>query len=156
MRYAVLSDVHANFEALTAVAEDIESRSVRKVIFLGDAVGYGADPVNSMRLIEKISDKIVAGNHDHIIGTITDMEDTSNGVVSPIRWTKGVLSNQEIEKLVSLPLEYSGDGIPCVHGSPYNPQEWHYMMTADDAKKGFAASNKKIIFVEKIKTKYSI
>ncbi|MBC2716110.1 MAG: metallophosphoesterase family protein [Desulfobacteraceae bacterium] len=147
MRYAVLSDVHANLEALTAVLEDIEGRSVRKVFFLGDAVGYGADPVDALRLIEEISDEVVAGNHDHIIGTLTDMEDTSIGVVSSIRWTKGMLSNQEIEKLANLPLEYSGDGIHCVHGSPHNPRQWHYMMAADDAKKGFAASNEKIIFV---------
>jgi predicted phosphodiesterase len=66
MRLAILSDVHANLEALTAVIQDIEKSSVEKVIFLGDAVGYGADPNDCVRLIGDLCDIKLLGNHDYV------------------------------------------------------------------------------------------
>ncbi len=44
MLWAVLSDVHANLEALDAVLKDVDRRNIRDILFLGDAVGYGPDP----------------------------------------------------------------------------------------------------------------
>ncbi len=44
MKYAILSDIHGNLEALTTVLEDIENRLIKKTVFLGDAIGYGANP----------------------------------------------------------------------------------------------------------------
>lgn len=63
MKIAILSDVHGNLEALTAVLEDLDRRSISRVLFLGDVVGHGADPEGCLGLLEKRVHRPVAGNH---------------------------------------------------------------------------------------------
>ena len=65
MRYAVLSDVHGNLEALSAVLADAASEGALGILCLGDAVGYGADPAPCVDLLGERSARMVAGNHEH-------------------------------------------------------------------------------------------
>jgi predicted phosphodiesterase len=76
MRMGILSDIHANLEALDAVLEDAERRSVEAWWFLGDAVGYGGDPeevVVRTRALHPLAD--VRGNHDKVVAGIEEPED---------------------------------------------------------------------------------
>lgn len=61
---AVISDVHANLPALEAVLDDIEARGIERVWCLGDTVGYGASPVECLRLVREQCELVLAGNHD--------------------------------------------------------------------------------------------
>lgn len=63
VKYAILSDVHANLEALRAVLDDAEPRA-DGVLCLGDTVGYGADPEACVELLASRAGAIVAGNHE--------------------------------------------------------------------------------------------
>ena len=62
--YAVLSDVHANLEALESVLDDIGRRGIREMLFLGDATGYGPDPDRCVSLLREKCGLLIAGNHD--------------------------------------------------------------------------------------------
>jgi predicted phosphodiesterase len=64
MRYGILSDTHANIEALEAVLKAFESESVDKFICLGDTVGYGASPNEACNLMRATVAQTVLGNHD--------------------------------------------------------------------------------------------
>jgi diadenosine tetraphosphatase ApaH/serine/threonine PP2A family protein phosphatase len=148
VKVAILSDVHANLEALTAVLEDVESRSVDKILFLGDAVGYGADPVTCLERLENSVYRFVAGNHDHSAGSDQEcLDDLHENAAAAIRWTRGVLPPEVKDRLRKLPLDSVNEGTYLVHGSPYQPGRWEYVMSAQDAERGFGACENKVIFV---------
>ena len=65
MRYAVLSDVHGNLEALSAVLADAAAEGALGILCLGDVVGYGADPNACVEILGERAARIVAGNHEH-------------------------------------------------------------------------------------------
>ena len=147
MKFAILSDIHGNLEALSAILEDLDRHSIRKVLFLGDAVGYGADPIACWKLIEQKADIRIAGNHDVVAATITEIDDFEKDNTSSIRWTNRKLDTHTKKRITTLDLEYVENEMHCVHGSPFQPENWHYIMTDKDAERGFANSSAQLIFV---------
>ena len=103
MRYAIISDIHSNLEALTAVIDDIERRSAGTILCLGDIVGYGADPIECLRIVEKISDELIQGNHDEAAATGEGIEYFNEHAAQAARWTAERLSDEEKVKLAALP-----------------------------------------------------
>jgi predicted phosphodiesterase len=65
--YAIISDVHANAEALSAVLEDAARQGAEKVISLGDTVGYGPMPAAAVKLVREHCEVVLAGNHDDAV-----------------------------------------------------------------------------------------
>jgi diadenosine tetraphosphatase ApaH/serine/threonine PP2A family protein phosphatase len=148
VKVAILSDVHANLEALTAVLDDVEGRHVDRILFLGDAVGYGADPIRCLELLEKSASRFVAGNHDHAAGNDQEeVEGFTEDAAAAISWTRGVLPPEAKDRLRKLPLDCLDEGTYLVHGSPYKPGRWEYFMSAQDADKGFGACENNVTFV---------
>ncbi|MBN1573227.1 MAG: metallophosphoesterase family protein [Deltaproteobacteria bacterium] len=149
MNYAVLSDVHGNIEALTAVLEDVERSSVMKIVFLGDVVGYGADPAECLRLIEGASDISVVGNHDLAIADGSGLDDLNEDAALAARWTATLVSDYDRKKMMKLPLEHveADSGIHFVHGSPDRPERFNYILSKWDAEKGFAGCGSRVVFV---------
>lgn len=148
MEVALLSDVHANLEALTAVVEELERRQIGRLLFLGDAVGYGADPEPCLEILEKLAGRFVAGNHDRAAAIEEEsLDHFSEDAGASIRWTREVLSSQGKDRLRRLPLECLEEGMHLVHGSPHQPDRWNYVMDELDAERGFAASGAGMIFV---------
>ncbi len=148
MKIAILSDVHGNLEALTAVFQDMRGRAVERIFFLGDAVGYGADPGPCIELLEKSAFLFVAGNHDLAAANDQDrLECFHEDAATAIRWTRGTLAQEAKERLRRLPLEWREEGVHLVHGSPYRPDRWEYVMSAKEAERGFGASDSTVIFV---------
>ena len=80
MRIAVISDIHGNLEALTAVFRDIESHQVEAIHCLGDVIGYGCDPRACLHLVEENCDIKLVGNHEYIEDRTGD---TWSGAVGP-------------------------------------------------------------------------
>ena len=99
MKYAIISDVHGNLEALGAVVADIEKMGVDRVFFLGDAVGYAADPQKCIMLLDSVCDVMIAGNHDKIVATSLGMEDLSPAALASLRWTIDVITGDEVRWL---------------------------------------------------------
>ncbi|HEX3020084.1 MAG TPA: metallophosphoesterase family protein [Chitinispirillaceae bacterium] len=127
MKYAMISDIHGNLEALIAVLNDIRGKSVDSIICLGDIVGYYPDPERCVELIRENVDLCVAGNHDYAaIGKI-DTQNFTFHAFAAMEWTKQNISSIAQEYLSSLPLTIEKDEMFFTHSSPSNPQEWVYV-----------------------------
>jgi len=138
-KYAVISDVHANAEALKSVLRDIKKRQIQDIFFLGDAVGYGPEPNESVGLLKSECKTIIAGNHDWGVLGLTETVSFNEYARIAIDWTKGVLRAENIEILRTAPLksEISWLDITLVHATPCEPEKWHYLLTLSDAEINF-------------------
>ncbi len=127
MKRAIISDIHGNLEALTAVLEDIKSQGVSQIYCLGDIIGYGPNPCQCIDMAIQF-DGAVLGNHDQ--GALFDPEGFSTGAERAIFWTRDQLESpagddeSNLERwdfLCELPRTVREDGFMYVHGSPRNP-----------------------------------
>jgi len=126
VRRAILSDIHGNLEALTAVLEDIRQVGVDEIYCLGDIVGYGPNPCECVDIVREFQ-LVVLGNHDQ--GALFDPEGFSSGAERAIFWTRQQLeggqdleaAQQRIEFLCELPRCRRDHGFLYVHGSARNP-----------------------------------
>ena len=138
MRYAIISDIHANLTAFIAVLDDIKGwGGVDKVWCLGDIVGYGPDPHECIEALRQIDHICVAGNHDLAsIGKIGTDEFNPDAAES-CRWTAKQLTSGDIAYLEKLPMVIEEADFTLVHGSPRDPV-WEYLLTTSQAKENFA------------------
>jgi predicted phosphodiesterase len=148
-RYAVISDVHANAEALKSVLRDIQKRQIQNIFFLGDTVGYGPEPNESIELLKSECKIIIAGNHDWGLLGLTDTGAFNENARTALAWTRGVLTaaNNEILRTSPLKSEINGMDITLVHASPYEPEKWHYLLTLSDAEINFKYMHTDICFI---------
>jgi diadenosine tetraphosphatase ApaH/serine/threonine PP2A family protein phosphatase len=140
MRYAVLSDIHANLEALEAVLAKIDELAqeepVDQICFLGDLVGYGPNPNECIVKLRERTDVIIAGNHDWAaIGKI-DLEDFSEAARISAEWTARQLTEEHRQFLTDLPERLTIGECTLVHGSPYGPL-WEYLTSEILAERSF-------------------
>ena len=127
VKRAILSDIHANLEALEAVLADAAEQGADKIICLGDLIGYGPNPRECMDLIMKF-DMCILGNHD--LGALFDPEGFSSGAERAIFWTRKQLeecaddpeqARRRLDFLAELPRTHHENGLLFVHGSARNP-----------------------------------
>ncbi|MFC1970594.1 metallophosphoesterase family protein [Chloroflexota bacterium] len=138
MRYAIIADIHANLTAFTAVLDDIEHKGgVDEIWCLGDIVGYGPDPHQCLKLLQRYPHVCVAGNHDWAAVGKIDTSYFNPLAASACRWTAQQLSPEDIQYLESLPLTIEKDDIILVHGSPMEPL-LEYIMSIGIAARNFA------------------
>jgi len=128
MRYAIISDIHSNLEALEAVLADIKKNSIDKIFCLGDIIGYGASPKECLELVRSKCELIVVGNHDHAVIGMTNYQYFNNNAKHAIKWTKEQLNQEEISFLHSLDFTIQEDNIFLTHSSLYKPYEWSYIL----------------------------
>jgi len=145
MRYAVPSDVHSNWEALEAVLSYLEKIKYNKVVFLGDFVGYGANPNECLSLLKEIVDIAVLGNHDFAILNPEESKYFNPYAREAIMWTRSILNRDNLEYLHSLPLlEEIEEGIITVHSTPIKPERWEYLLSVNEAFLQFSIFEGKI------------
>lgn len=139
MRYAVISDVHANLEAFEVVVSDIKSKKIQDIVFLGDAVGYGPNPNECVELLSQCCKIMVAGNHDWAVLKLTDISYFNNNAKYSLDWTADELTEKNRKILKAFPLKHvMKDGTTVfVHATPKEPEEWHYLLTLWDAEINF-------------------
>ena len=147
--YAVISDVHSNAEALRSVLRDIKKRQIQDIFFLGDAVGYGPEPNESVGLLKSECKTIIAGNHDWGVLGLTETGSFNEYARIALAWTRGVLTADNYEILRTSPLksEISEMDITLVHATPCEPEKWHYLLTLSDAEINFKYMQTAICFV---------
>lgn len=143
MRYAVLSDVHSNLEALDAAFALI--RDDDAVLCLGDIVGYGPNPNECVEKIRARATATVLGNHD-----VAAIDDFGLAYFNPaareaMKWTQGVLSAENRGWLDELGYEFRMPEFLLVHGAPVNYFE--YILDKAAAARAFAATDAPIIFI---------
>jgi len=118
VRLALISDIHANFEALEATFYDIAERTIDRIVCLGDIVGYNSDAAACIALIRGTDCVCVAGNHDlAACGRITTRK-FSSAAARAVAWTRQQLSADDLDFLGSLPLKANiGNCVIAVHGA---------------------------------------
>lgn len=127
MRTAIISDIHANLEALQVVLDDIESRSVDRIICLGDILGYGPNPVECVDLIAERCEWSLMGNHD--FGALYEPTNFNAAAESSAYWTRTQFESEPDSKQATSRWEFLGrlrvrvsfGNFLCVHGSPRRP-----------------------------------
>lgn len=147
MRYALISDIHANLEAFEAVLKDIESAGVDNTLFLGDIVGYGPNPNECMDLLLKVTDLSLGGNHDWAAVGMTSSEYFNPYAKSAMDWTIEVLRDDLKDFLKRTRAIDTFDGIQVAHSSPLNPEQWQYIMNQKDAVENYPYIQGEICFV---------
>jgi predicted phosphodiesterase len=135
MRYAIISDIHANLEAFQAVMED--AGEVSQVWCLGDVVGYGPNPNECIALLRQYRHVCIAGNHDWTAAGKLDLKEFNADAKEAIIWTIAQLDPTNLAYLQSRPLVDSATEFTVVHGSPRDPI-WEYLT---EGAAGAAKSN---------------
>jgi diadenosine tetraphosphatase ApaH/serine/threonine PP2A family protein phosphatase len=146
MRYAVLSDVHANLEALRAVLADCRGE-VDAVVCLGDIVGYGADPEAALDLLAERAGPMVAGNHDVAVAGRLALDWFNPVARAAVEWTAERLDGSQRAYLGGLPLSAIVGEATLVHASPLHPEEWEYLITPEEGFSAFAGFDTRLCFV---------
>jgi predicted phosphodiesterase len=143
MRYLVLTDIHANLEALDACLADARPRGFDKTLVLGDLVGYGGDPNTVVERIQALDPvAIVRGNHDKVACGLEQAEGFNAVAKSAAKWTLDVLKPAHREWLAALPegpVDVD-DVIQICHGSPFD--EDAYIFDELDAVRALKVSNR--------------
>jgi len=127
VRYAVLSDVHANLEALTAVIEDIDRHGYSEIFCLGDVVGYGPNPMECLDLVRTRCRASLMGNHDFAV--FYEPFNFNSGAETACYWTRAQFENDpdpvrradRWKHLGSLPVRVRTNEFVAVHASPRRP-----------------------------------
>jgi predicted phosphodiesterase len=147
MIWAILSDVHGNLEALQAVVEDCRREGTQRLAFLGDAVGYGANPNECLSVLEELTDLRVAGNHDYGAAGLTDVSYFNPSARVAVEWTAAVLTEKNRSSLRGLPLIQRTGKITLAHATLHQPEEWDYILTEGDAEESFLELRGKALFI---------
>ena len=143
MRYLVLSDIHANLEALDAVITASHALAHDRVLVLGDLVGYGADPNAVIERIQALAPHaLIRGNHDKVGSGVESAEGFNAVARSAIRWTYDTLTPENREWLANLPTGpvIVDDLIEICHGTPFD--EDAYVFDDLDALRALHASER--------------
>ena len=124
MERAIISDIHGNLEALTAVLADIDSLEITDIVCLGDVVGYGPDPSECLNLLRKRARFIILGNHDDLV--LRGAPDSELAAYAPhaadsIRWTASLIDWSTLKDCV---LSYIDGDVHYFHASPDNNRDY--------------------------------
>lgn len=138
MVYYIFSDLHSNLEALQSVIEDCKMLDQTPCIILGDLVGYGANPNESIKKVLELKPKVcIRGNHDKVAAGLETAEEFNAIAQRAADWTQRALTRENREFLQSLssgPIDVDGEFLVS-HGSPLDEDE--YIFTDHEALKVF-------------------
>jgi len=128
MRYAVLSDIHGNGEALTAVLDRLATERIDRYVCLGDTIGYGADPIACLERLQRCQAMMVAGNHElGCVGTLS-LQWFNEAARAAVVWTREQLSVTDLDSLRQLPLTATEDRFTLVHAMLRHPERFEYLV----------------------------
>jgi len=146
--FAIISDIHANLDALEAVLADIRDFPVRGTLCLGDIVGYGPEPGECVRWVMDLCSVSVLGNHEAMLLLADKIleEDWEVPIRKPLQIAKEQVSKDELGWLRDLPITVDLDPITLSHASLNEPPEFHYIHEITEAEAHFAAQSTFIAF----------
>ena len=146
MKFAIISDIHANLEALTSVLQDIEVQKVDAVYCLGDVIGYGTDPRSCIEEVAKSCDVVLMGNHEYAALGLTSTESYNQAAQYASEWTKNQLTDYEFSLIADFKMTHTFDDFMLVHASPNEPEKWRYIIAPTAAVEAFNCFKEKVCF----------
>jgi diadenosine tetraphosphatase ApaH/serine/threonine PP2A family protein phosphatase len=148
MLTALLADLHANREAVSACIDHAEKRGVERYVLLGDFVGYGADPgwvVDTVRELVSRGAVAVLGNHDAAVAQSL-RPGLNPEARKAVEWTRGQLDASQIDFLARLPLRVEDDPYLFVHANAWAPQDYEYVSGVMEAGRSIRSTRARITF----------
>ena len=133
MKLALFADVHANRHALEACLTHAEQAGAERYAFLGDLVGYGAEPAGVVQRVMAMRERgaiVIKGNHDQYASAPLAHNNKTLGH-SSAAWTHEQLSPDERSFLAGLPLTHTESSFLLVHASANAPDHWRYVETPE-------------------------
>jgi diadenosine tetraphosphatase ApaH/serine/threonine PP2A family protein phosphatase len=148
VKLALVTDLHANREAVSAVMVHAQAQGAQRYAFLGDYVGYGADPAWVIdRVREHVAQGAIAvrGNHDEAVvaGPRPTMIEDARRVVE---WTRNQLAPEQLAFLSSCPESAIDGDLLFVHANAYAPLEWDYIQGRGEAVRSLHATDRRVTF----------
>ncbi|MBE9604595.1 metallophosphoesterase family protein [Acetobacteraceae bacterium H6797] len=137
MKIALLADLHSNLEATQACIEDARRRGAERFVFLGDYVGYNADPLAVTRLVmAMVAEGAIAvrGNHDDAVLRPDGGAGMNEAAQAGLAYSAAQLGEAERAFLASLPFTAEEDDRLYVHAEPSEPEAWRYIEMPDEAR----------------------
>lgn len=148
MKFALVTDLHANREAVAAVMGHAEERGAERFAFIGDFVGYGADPGWVVDLVrEHVTRGAIAvmGNHDEAVAHGPRPSMIADARVA-VDWTRGQLTAEQLGFLSALPMSTIDGDMLFVHANAYAPSDWGYIAGQADAVRSMQACDRRFTF----------
>ncbi|MBF8251238.1 MAG: calcineurin-like phosphoesterase, partial [Deltaproteobacteria bacterium] len=135
MRYAIISDIHSNLEALEAVLAKISGFKVDEILCLGDIVGYNANPNECIDIVKRTGIRCIMGNHDSRASGLEEPDNFTPLAKEAVLWTRDRLSEENKGFLRKLPRELMIDRFFIFHGSIHDTDR--YIIDERDAMDNF-------------------
>lgn len=136
MRLGIFSDVHANYEALSAVLEAYKKERIDVFYCLGDTVGYGGSPNECVDIIRRLARLTILGNHDAAVAGRMDYSYYYEAARHALDTHAAMLSPENMAWLKQLPYREKLDefGVDLCHGSPVRIEEFEYIFAPEQAR----------------------
>jgi predicted phosphodiesterase len=136
MRIGVFSDVHANYEALSAVVEALRQEEVDVSYCLGDVVGYGGSPGPCIEVVRQFAKATVVGNHDAAVAGRMDYSYYYEAARTALDLHANLISEEAMAWLRTLPysIPLHDVGLQLCHGSPIRLEEFEYVFAPEQAR----------------------
>ena len=147
MRYAIVTDIHANWQSWSVTLKDIRKRGVDSILCLGDVVGYGPSPVRVLESTYEHCDGFILGNHDAVIGNRLDSDLFNDHAKHIIEWTREQMSSQAVDLFANMPLRMEGPGFECAHAELAVPGRFGYIYQSEDSLESFSSTQSPLMFV---------
>ncbi len=133
MKLGIISDIHANLEALEAVLGALKDKGATRFICCGDVVGYGPDPNRCVEIVRELGCVAVAGNHDWGVVGRTPLTGFNPAARQAALWTQPLLAEPNRSYLGCLSLTADEGPLFIVHSSPSAPETWDYVLNVREA-----------------------
>lgn len=136
MRLGILSDIHANYEALSAVMHAFRSENIDEYYCLGDTVGYGGSPNECTKIVREVAKATILGNHDAAVAGRMDYSYYYEAARHALDTHTNMLSQGCIDWLRGLPytVKLKEVGVDLCHGSPVRLEEFEYIFAPEQAR----------------------
>jgi predicted phosphodiesterase len=146
MRFAIVSDIHANLEAFEAVLADARDNKCTHFVCLGDVVGYNANPHECVALVQGLDCPIVKGNHDEQASLVESSRDFNEMAEAAIQWTRDNLAVEDKDWLRDLKMQRQVRDFTIVHATLDTPEQWGYVFNNLDAAASFTYQHTTVCF----------
>jgi predicted phosphodiesterase len=146
MKYAIIADIHGNWEALQVVLEDIRAQNVTHTVCLGDVVGYNANPKECLQVIRDMNIPVVKGNHDEYCSTDNALDGFNPHAAEAVHWTRDQLTADDKQWLRDLKYSRMAANFTMVHATLDAPDRWGYVFDKLAAAASFPYQNTQMCF----------
>lgn len=147
MRYAIMSDVHANPQALETALEDARAHGCKRFVHAGDVTGYGYDAKSALDMVRSNFDVVLMGNHDSACaGLESGWKVITNPNYDLDRAQREVLGRDDLDWIRRLPYDYRSSFFTVAHGDFTRPKSWNYILSTEMAAQNFFSRSETVMF----------